>query len=82
MALSKERLLKVYRDMVMIRRFEEVIEEYAANGTIPGFVHLSIGQEACQAGVVDALKKTDYKFPDQGTRSHCSVRNRPQISDG
>ena len=49
MALSKERLLKVYRDMVMIRRFEEVIEEYAANGTIPGFVHLSIGQEACQA---------------------------------
>ena len=31
MALSKERLLKVYRDMVMIRRFEEVIEEYAAN---------------------------------------------------
>ena len=33
MALSKERLLKVYRDMVMIRRFEEVIEEYAANGT-------------------------------------------------
>ena len=36
MALSKERLLKVYRDMVMIRRFEEVIEEYAANGTIPG----------------------------------------------
>lgn len=57
MALSKERLLKVYRDMVMIRRFEEVIEEYAANGTIPGFVHLSIGQEACQAGVVDALKR-------------------------
>mgnify|MGYP003364334169 CR=1 FL=1 len=80
MALSKERLLKVYRDMVMIRRFEEVIEEYAANGTIPGFVHLSIGQEACQAGVVDALKKTDPG--SQGTRSHCSVRNRPQISDG
>ena len=35
MALSKERLLKVYRDMVMIRRFEEVIEEYAANGRFP-----------------------------------------------
>ncbi len=71
MALSKERLLKVYRDMVMIRRFEEVIEEYAANGTIPGFVHLSIGQEACQAGVVDALKKTDYKFPDH--RGHGAI---------
>ena len=55
----------------MIRRFEEVIEEYAANGTIPGFVHLSIGQEACQAGVVDALKKTDYKFPDH--RGHGAI---------
>lgn len=71
MSLSKERLLKTYRDMVMIRKFEEVIEEYAANGTIPGFVHLSIGQEACQAGVVDALKKTDYKFPDH--RGHGAI---------
>lgn len=69
--LSKERLLKLYRDMVMIRRFEEVIETYAANGTIPGFVHLSIGQEACQAGVVDCLRKTDYKFPDH--RGHGAI---------
>ncbi len=71
MALPKERLLKLYRDMVMIRRFEEVIETYAANGTVPGFVHLSIGQEACQAGVVDALRKTDYKFPDH--RGHGAI---------
>lgn len=71
MALSKERLLKLYRDMYMIRRFEEVIEIYAANGTIPGFVHLSIGQEACQAGVVGALRRTDYKFPDH--RGHGAI---------
>lgn len=71
MALPKERLLKLYRDMVMIRRFEEVIETYAANGTVPGFVHLSIGQEACQAGVIDCLKKTDYKFPDH--RGHGAI---------
>lgn len=64
MALDKDRLLKLYRDMHMIRRFEEVIQEYATNGTIPGFVHLSTGQEACAAGVVDCLKTTDYKFPD------------------
>lgn len=71
MAMDKKRLLKLYKDMYMIRRFEEVIEEYAANGTIPGFVHLSIGQEACQAGVVDALRKTDYKFPDH--RGHGAI---------
>lgn len=71
MKLLKKRLLKLYRDMFMIRRFEEVIEVYAANGTIPGFVHLSIGQEACQAGVVDCLKGTDYKFPDH--RGHGAI---------
>jgi TPP-dependent pyruvate/acetoin dehydrogenase alpha subunit len=71
MALEKERILKLYRDMVMIRRFEEIIEEYAQNGTVPGFVHLSIGQEACQAGVVGALRRTDYKFPDH--RGHGAI---------
>lgn len=71
MALEKERLLKLYRNMVMIRRFEEVVQEYAANGTIPGFVHLSIGQEACQAGVIGALRRTDYKFPDH--RGHGAI---------
>lgn len=71
MALSKERLLGLYRDMYLIRVFEDVIQEYAANGTIPGFVHLSTGQEACQAGVVRALNTTDYKYPDH--RGHGAI---------
>lgn len=71
MALSKERLTGLYRDMVLIRVFEDVIQEYAANGTIPGFVHLSTGQEACQAGVVRALRTTDYKYPDH--RGHGAI---------
>ncbi len=64
MALLKERLLDLYYKMVLIREFEEVMDIYAKNGTIPGFVHLGIGQEASQAGIVDALKETDYKYPD------------------
>lgn len=71
MALSKERLLKLYHDMVLIRRFEEQVEIYAKNGTIPGFVHLSIGQEAAQAGIIDCLRKSDYKFPDH--RGHGAI---------
>src|SRR6056297_4125131 len=71
MALSKKRLLGLYYDMVSIRRFEEEVEKYSRNGTIPGFIHLSIGQEAAQAGVVDALKDTDYKFPDH--RGHGAI---------
>jgi len=71
MALCKERLLKLYYDMFLIRRFEEEVEKYAKNGTIPGFVHLSIGQEAAQAGIIDCLRKTDYKFPDH--RGHGAI---------
>ncbi len=57
--------------MYLIRILEDVIKEYAANGTIPGFVHLSTGQEACQAGVVRALRTTDYKYPDH--RGHGAI---------
>jgi TPP-dependent pyruvate/acetoin dehydrogenase alpha subunit len=71
MALAKQRLLDLYYDMVSIRRFEEEVEKYSKNGTVPGFIHLSIGQEAAQAGVVGALKKTDYKFPDH--RGHGAI---------
>ncbi len=71
MALSKKRLLDLYFDMVAIRRFEEEVEVYSKNGTIPGFIHLSIGQEAAQAGVVRALRTTDYKFPDH--RGHGAI---------
>ncbi len=71
MALSKKRLQDLYYDMVSIRRFEEEVEKYSKNGTIPGFIHLSIGQEAAQAGVVGALKKSDYKFPDH--RGHGAI---------
>lgn len=74
MALSKERLTDMYRDMVLIRKFEDVIEEYAAKGIIPGFVHLSTGQEAVAAGVVRLLTKSDYKYFDHrghGTTLMC-----------
>ena len=71
MAMSAERLKGLYYDMVAIRKFDEAVEVYAKNGTIPGFVHLSIGQEAAQAGVVRALRTSDYKFPDH--RGHGAI---------
>lgn len=67
-ALTEQDLISMYRDMVLIRTFEEKVEEYSKKGHIPGFIHLGIGQEATQVGCIRALKKTDYKFPDH--RSH------------
>jgi len=71
MSLDTELLKSLYFDMYAIRRFEEEVETYSKNGTIPGFIHLSIGQEAAQAGPVRALRVSDYKFPDH--RGHGAI---------
>jgi TPP-dependent pyruvate/acetoin dehydrogenase alpha subunit len=76
--LQKDRFLKVYEDMVLIRRFEEEVEKYSKNGTVPGFVHLSIGQEASQAGIIEALRETDYKFPDHRSHGAIVLSSRPE----
>ena len=51
MQMNREDLLKAYRAMVTIRRFEERVQEEFSKGSIPGFVHLYAGQEASAVGV-------------------------------
>jgi pyruvate dehydrogenase E1 component alpha subunit len=66
--IGKERMLKMYRQMVLIRRFEEQAEKQSGffrDGTqikkIAGFLHLYIGQEAVQTGFYDHLDtKRDF----------------------
>ena len=53
--LPFERLLRLYRDMLLIRRFEERASELRMAGLIPGFLHPYIGQEAVAVGVCAAL---------------------------
>ena len=43
---DKDELLKYYRDMLLIRRFEEKAGQLYGMGQIAGFCHLYIGQEA------------------------------------
>lgn len=58
--LPADLLKEWYYRMLMIRRFEEKINEKFLAGEIPGFVHLYIGEEATGVGVCSALRKTDY----------------------
>lgn len=53
--LPVERLLVLYRDMLLIRRFEEKAAELRMAGLIPGFLHPYIGQEAVAVGICAAL---------------------------
>ncbi|MEO7466445.1 MAG: pyruvate dehydrogenase (acetyl-transferring) E1 component subunit alpha, partial [Sphingobium limneticum] len=52
---SKEELLEFYRQMVLIRRFEEKAGQLYGLGFIGGFCHLYIGQEAVAVGIQSAL---------------------------
>ena len=57
---DRDTLLKLYQQMLLIRRFEEKCAESYSLGKIGGFCHLYIGQEAVAVGSISALRKDDY----------------------
>lgn len=56
---SKDELLQYYRDMLLIRRFEERAGQLYGMGLIGGFCHLYIGQEAVVVGMQATLQEGD-----------------------
>ena len=52
---DKDFLLSLYRNMVRIRAFEEHAAECFTKGMLAGNIHLSIGQEAAEAGAFAAI---------------------------
>ena len=59
--MDKDTLLDWYRQMVLIRRFEERSDElYQLEGKIKGFLHLYIGQEAVAVGSIGARREGDH----------------------
>ncbi|MCP4628852.1 MAG: thiamine pyrophosphate-dependent dehydrogenase E1 component subunit alpha [bacterium] len=57
---QNQEYIEYYRTMVTIRQFETLAGEFFADGKIPGFIHLSIGQEASAVGVCSCLRADDY----------------------
>jgi len=66
--LSKDEELQAYRDMLLIRRFEEKAGQMYGMGLIGGFCHLYIGQEAVVVGMQGAIKEGDQVIT--GYRDH------------
>lgn len=60
MLLAAEQKLRMYRQMLRIRRFEERVNRLFLEGLMPGTLHLYIGQEACAVGVCEALRPEDW----------------------
>ncbi len=57
--MNQDELVSMYREMLLIRRFEEKSAEMYAMGKIGGFLHLYVGEEAIAVGAVSALGKDD-----------------------
>ncbi|HEX9016401.1 MAG TPA: pyruvate dehydrogenase (acetyl-transferring) E1 component subunit alpha [Chloroflexota bacterium] len=57
--MNRDELVGMYREMLLIRRFEEKAAEMYAMGKVGGFLHLYIGEEAVAVGVVSAMNKDD-----------------------
>jgi len=74
--LDREELLRFYREMLLIRRFEERAGQLYGMGLIGGFCHLYIGQEAVAVGMQSIARKGDQvitAYRDHGHMLACGM---------
>ena len=67
---SKETYIKWYKDMLLIRRFEEKVGQLYIQQKFGGFCHLYIGQEAIVAGTITASRPTDSHMTTYRDHAH------------
>lgn len=74
--MDKKEMLRVYREMVLVRRLEQRAAELYQEGKIGGFLHLYIGQEAVGSGIVSARQPQDNvitAYRDHGIAISCGM---------
>src|SRR5579864_1690619 len=74
--LAPAKMLQLYRDMLLIRRFEEKAGQMYGMGLIGGFCHLYIGEEAVVVGMMAAVKDGDTivtSYRDHGHMLACGM---------
>jgi pyruvate dehydrogenase E1 component alpha subunit len=64
----------MYRRMVMIRLFEEQVNELYTRALMPGLAHLYVGEEAVAVGICEALRKEDYITSTHRGHGHCLAK--------
>jgi TPP-dependent pyruvate/acetoin dehydrogenase alpha subunit len=75
--VSEEVLRGFFRQMLLIRRFEEKVEERFRAGELPGFLHVAIGQEAVATGVCAALERDDVIASTHRAHGHAIAKGTP-----
>lgn len=72
--LTELDVLQMYREMVLIREFEETCQEMYTRGKIGGFLHLYSGEEAIGVGTIHALTPDDYVVSSYRDHGHCIMK--------
>ena len=67
-------LVEMHRRMLLIRGFEQRVAELYRDGEVPGFVHLSIGQEATAVGACWPLQSADVITSTHRGHGHCLAK--------
>jgi pyruvate dehydrogenase E1 component alpha subunit len=81
---SKDELLSLYKDMLLIRRFEEKAGQLYGMGQIAGFCHLYIGQEAVVVGTRASMVDGDQMitgYRDHGHMLACGMESRGVMAE-
>ncbi len=73
-AIGKEKLLRMYRQMMSIRLFEEQVNELYTRALMPGLAHLYSGEEAIAVGICEALRGDDYITSTHRGHGHCLAK--------
>ena len=72
-----EDLLGLYRQMVLLRRFERTVQTLYRAGELPGFIHLYVGEEATAVGVVAHLRQDDWITSTHRGHGHALAKGVP-----
>ena len=66
--------LHAYRRMLMIRLFEEQVNELYTRALMPGLAHLYVGEEAVAVGICEALRQDDFITSTHRGHGHCLAK--------
>ena len=74
LGLGRNKLIEMFRSMLLIRRFEETAAKMYSMQKIGGFLHLYIGQEAVAVGSIAAIRDDDYIITAYRDHGHALAR--------
>lgn len=72
--ISSEKILKMYEQMFLCRKYEEKIYYLFLEGSMPGTIHQALGQEATAVGMLFDLSNEDYMTSTHRPANHCLAK--------